>query len=158
MRRALEIVPTAKGAADAVALDLEGRRRRRHVAQTRSGESVLIDLALAPSLKAGQGLKLEDGTVLEILALPEPVVEIRAKDLVKIAWHLGNRHLPTEIRGDALRIRPDHVIEAMLLGLGADLHQLEAAFEPESGAYGQHHGAHHHEGAHHHHDHHQGHG
>ena len=146
MRRALQIAETAEGAADAVLLDLEGRRRRRHVVHTRSGEEILIDLAEAPSLKAGQGLRLEDGTLLEILALPEPVVEIRAKDLVRIAWHLGNRHLATEIRKDALRIRPDHVIEAMLEGLGAELRQLEAAFEPESGAYGQH--QHHHHGHH----------
>ena len=157
MRRALEIAPTAEGAIDVVALDLEGRRRRRHVVRTRSGEDVLVDLAAAPSLKAGQGLRLEDGTVLEILALPEPVVEIKAGDLVKIAWHLGNRHLPTEIRRDALRIRPDHVIEAMLQGLGAELRHLEAAFEPESGAYGQHHHDHQH-GAHQHHGHHRGHG
>jgi urease accessory protein len=149
MRRALQIAETAEGAADAVALDLEGRRRRRHVVRTRGGEEVLIDLAEAPSLKTGQGLRLEDGAVLEVEALPEPVVEIRARDLVKIAWHLGNRHLLTEIRKDALRIRPDHVIEAMLEGLGAELRHLEAAFEPESGAYGQHH----HHGAHH-----QGHG
>lgn len=149
MRRALQIAKTAEGARDAVALDLEGRRRRRHVVQTRTGEEVLIDLAEAPSLKAGQGLRLEDGTVLEVEALPEPVVEIRATDLVKIAWHLGNRHLLTEIREGCLRIRPDHVIEAMLQGLGAELRHLEAAFEPESGAYGQHH----HHGAHH-----QGHG
>jgi urease accessory protein len=138
MRRALETTASAEGATDAVALDLEGRRRRRHVVRTRAGEEILIDLAEAPSLKAGQGLELEDGTVLEVEALPEPVVEIRARDLVKIAWHLGNRHLLTEIRADALRIRPDHVIEAMLSGLGAELQHLEAAFEPESGAYGQH--------------------
>jgi urease accessory protein len=154
MRRALQIAETVEGASDAVALDLEGRRRRRHVVRTRRGEEVLIDLAEAPSLKAGQGLLLEDGTVLEIEALPEPVVEIRAADLVKIAWHLGNRHLPTEIRENALRIRPDHVIEAMLKGLGAEFRRLEAAFEPESGAYGQQ--QHHH--GHHSHDHDGGHG
>ena len=154
MRRVLETTASAEGASDAVALDLEGRRRRRHVVQTRSGESVLIDLAEAPSLKHGQGLLLEDGTVLRVEALPEPVIEIRAKDLVKIAWHLGNRHLPTEICEGALRIRPDHVIEAMLEGLGASLQRLEAAFEPESGAYGQHH----HHGSHHQGSHHHGHG
>ena len=143
MRRALETTASAEAAADSVALDLEGRRRRRHVVRTRAGEDILIDLAEAPGLKAGQGLRLEDGTLLEVEALPEPVVEIRARNLVRIAWHLGNRHLPTEIRAGALRIRPDHVIEAMLLGLGAELRRLEAAFEPESGAYGQHH---HHQG------------
>lgn len=158
MRRALQIADAADGAADAVALDLEGRRCRRHVVRTRGGEEVLIDLAEAPSLKAGQGLRLEDGTVLEVLALPEPVVEIRAPDLARIAWHLGNRHLPTEIRADSLRIRPDHVIEAMLKGLGAELCHFEAAFEPESGAYGQHHGGQHHGGHHHDHGQHRGHG
>lgn len=142
MRRVLQTTASAEGANDAVALDLEGRRRRRHVVQTRSGESVLVDLAEAPSLKHGQGLLLEDGTVLRVEALPEPVIEIKADNLVKIAWHLGNRHLPTEIRGDALRVRPDHVIEAMLEGLGASLQRLEAAFEPETGAYGQHHHGH----------------
>jgi len=126
MRRALRIAATAEGASDAVALDLEGRRCRRHVVRTRGGEAVLIDLAEAPSLKA--------------------VIDIRAPDLIRIAWHLGNRHLPTEIRESALRIRPDHVIEAMLEGLGASLQRLEAAFEPESGAYGHHHGGQHHHG------------
>ena len=148
MRRALETTASAAGASDAVALDLEGRRCRRHVVRTRGGEAILIDLAEAPSLKHGQGLLLEDGTLLGVEALPEPVIEIRTPDLVKIAWHLGNRHLPTEIREGALRIRPDHVIEAMLEGLGASLRRLEAAFEPESGAYGQHHGAHHHDRGH----------
>lgn len=140
MRRALHIAERADAAADAVALDLEGRRRRRQVVRTRKGEAILIDLAEPPRLTHGAGLLLEDGTVLRIEALPEPVVEIRARDLVRIAWHLGNRHLPTEIRNGTLRIRPDHVIEAMLLGLGADLRHLEAPFEPESGAYGHHHG------------------
>ena len=145
MRRALETTASAEGASDTVALDLEGRRCRRHVVRTRGGETVLIDLAEAPRLKHGQGLLLEDGTVLGVEALPEPVIEIRAPDLVRIAWHLGNRPLPTDIHEDALRIRPDHVIEAMLEGLGASLLRLEAAFEPESGAYGQHHhGSHHH--------------
>ena len=139
MRRALATTASAEGASDAVALDLEGRRRRRHVVQTRSGEAILIDLAEAPSLKAGQGLRLEDGTLLEVEALPEPVVEIRSPDLARIAWHLGNRHLLTEIRPESLRIRPDHVIEAMLKGLGAELRRLEATFEPETGAYGHHH-------------------
>ena len=140
MRRALAIAERSGVVADNVALDLEGRRRRRHVATTRKGEAILIDLPEPPRLTDGAGLLLEDGTIVRVEALPEPVVEIRARDLVKIAWHLGNRHLPTEIRDDALRIRPDHVIEAMLHGLGAELRHLDAAFEPETGAYGHHHG------------------
>ena len=139
MRRALSITALADAATDVVALDLEGRRRRRHVVETRSGEAILIDLPEPPRLTHGAGLVLEDGTIVRVQAMPEPVVEIRAKDLAKIAWHLGNRHLPTEIHDQALRIRPDHVIEAMLRGLGAELRHLHAAFEPEAGAYGKHH-------------------
>jgi urease accessory protein len=92
-----------------------------------------------PRLTHGAWLVLEDGTIVRVQAMPEPVVEIKAKNLTKIAWHLGNRHLPTEIHDQALRIRPDHVIEAMLQGLGAELRHLHAAFEPEAGAYGKHH-------------------
>lgn len=139
MRRALSITALADTATDTVALDLEGRRRRRHVVETRSGEAILIDLSEPPRLTHGAGLVLEDGTIVRVQAMPEPVVEIKAQDLAKIAWHLGNRHLPTEIHDQALRIRPDHVIEAMLRGLGAELRHLHAAFEPEAGAYGKHH-------------------
>ena len=139
MRRALAITALADAATDTVALDLEGRRRRRHVVETRSGEAILIDLPEPPRLTHGAGLVLEDGTIIKVQAMPEPVVEITAQDLAKIAWHLGNRHLPTEIHDQALRIRPDHVIEAMLRGLGAELRHLHAAFEPEAGAYGKHH-------------------
>jgi urease accessory protein len=139
MRRALSVTALAETATDVVALDLEGRRRRRHVVETRSGEAILIDLPEPPRLTDGAGLVLEDGAIVRVQAMPEPVVEIKAKDLAKIAWHLGNRHLPTEIHDQALRIRPDHVIEAMLRGLGAELRHLHAAFEPEAGAYGKHH-------------------
>jgi len=139
MRRALSITALADTATDVVALDLEGRRRRRHVVETRSGEAILIDLPEPPRLTHGAGLVLEDGAIVRVQAMREHVVEIKAKDLAKIAWHLGNRHLPTEIHDQALRIRPDHVIEAMLQGLGAELRHLHAAFEPETGAYGKHH-------------------
>lgn len=126
-------------ATDSVVLDLEGRRKRRHVVETRGGEAILIDLGTAPALRHGQGLLLEDGTVIRIEAQAEPVLDITGADLVRIAWHLGNRHLPTEIRADGLRIRADHVIAGMLTGLGAEVHALEAVFEPEGGAYGHHH-------------------
>ena len=76
-----------------------------------------------------------------IQAATETIVEVTHKDprqLVRLAWHLGNRHLPTDIRNDALRIRPDHVIEAMLDGFGAVLRKIDAPFQPEGGAYGGH--------------------
>jgi len=103
----------------------------------------------------GDGLQLEDGRWLMVQAAMEHIVEIRHKDpnqLVRLAWHLGNRHLPTEIRDHALRIRPDHVIEQMLSGFGADLMNVQAAFQPEGGAYGDHGHHHSHNGGGHHHE------
>ena len=89
-------------------------------------------------LRGGDGLRLEDGRVVEVVAEPEPLAEIRAADplaLTRVAWHLGNRHLPTEMLPKALRIRRDPVIEAMAEGLGARVIALEAPFNPEGGAY-----------------------
>jgi urease accessory protein len=101
----------------------------------------------------GDGLQLEDGKWLKVRAAAELVVEVRHKDpdqLLRLAWHLGNRHLPTEIRDQVLRIRFDHVIEKMLHGFGANLVKMQAPFQPEGGAYGSHHhddgdGGHHHD-------------
>ncbi len=76
--------------------------------------------------------------LIEVVAAPEPLVEIRGNDpqhLVRVAWHLGNRHLPTQIMAKGLRIRRDHVIEAMVKGLGARVIEIEAPFDPEGGAY-----------------------
>jgi len=89
-------------------------------------------------VRGGDGLSLEDGRIVEVVAAPEPLAEIRAADglaLARVAWHLGNRHLPTEILPKALRIRRDPVIEAMADGLGARVIALEAPFNPEGGAY-----------------------
>src|SRR4029077_531332 len=119
------------------------------------GEDVLLDLPKTIAIADGDGLQLDDGRWLRIVAEPELVVEVRHKDpnqLMRLAWHLGNRHLPTEIRNDVLRIRSDHVIEDMLGGFGADLVKVQVPFQPEGGAYGgngHHHnhadGGHHHE-------------
>jgi urease accessory protein len=90
------------------------------------------------ALRGGDALVLEDGRLVEVVAAPEPLVEIRCNDpqhLVRVAWHLGNRHLPTQIIGKGLRIRRDHIIEAMVRGLGARVIEIEAPFDPEGGAY-----------------------
>ena len=102
----------------------------------------------------GDALQLDDGRLLKVRAAAEPIVEVRHKEpdqLMRLAWHLGNRHLPTEIRDQMLRIRPDAVIETMLYGFGAELVKVRAPFQPEGGAYGGH--GHHHDhedGGHHH--------
>ena len=72
------------------------------------------------------------------MAAPEPLIEVRGKapaDLIRLAWHIGNRHLPAQVTPKALRIRRDHVIEDMLRGLNATLVAIEAPFDPEGGAY-----------------------
>ena len=164
MLRADKVIPAGQwpGApADTVVLDFDARYRRRVTMTGVGGLEFLLDLKEATMLRGGDGLGLEDGRVVEVVAEPEPLAEIRAADaaaLTRVAWHLGNRHLPTEILPRALRIRRDPVIEAMAEGLGARVIKLEAPFNPEGGAYlkadggaESHHG--HAHGHHHDHDH-----
>ena len=147
--------PTEK-TAGSLTLDFDSRHRRRIRLTADQGEDVLLDLGKAVAMADGDGLKLEDGRWLRVQAAAETVVEVRHKDphqLARLAWHLGNRHLSTEIRDHVLRIRPDHVIEHMLHGFGADLAKVHAAFQPEGGAYGGHGHLHNHdEQEHHHHE------
>lgn len=128
-------------AADSVVLDFDDRHRRRVVLQGVAGLAFLLDLPEAVALRSGDALKLEDGRLVEVVAAPEPLAEIRCQDaqaLVRMAWHLGNRHLPTQILARSLRIRADHVIEEMARGLGAKVASIEAPFDPEGGAYTSH--------------------
>jgi urease accessory protein len=124
--------------ADAVVLDFDDRHRRRMVMTGTRGLEFLLDLEHAVALRGGDALVLDDGRLIEVVAAPEPLLEIRCSDpqhLVRVAWHLGNRHLPTQITPRGLRIRRDHVIEAMVKGLGARIIEIEAPFDPEGGAY-----------------------
>ncbi len=87
----------------------------------------------------GDGLRLDDGRWLRVVAARDALIEVRSDSsasLTRIAWHIGNRHLAAEIRDGAIRLRPDHVIEAMLRGLGGTVEPIEAPFQPEGGAYG----------------------
>jgi urease accessory protein len=150
----------AEPPADTVVLDFDDRHRRRMAMTGTRGLEFLLDLESAVALRGGDALVLEDGRLVEVVAAAEPLVEIRGADpahLVRIAWHLGNRHLPTQIVGRGLRIRRDHVIEAMVTGLGARVIEIEAPFDPEGGAYAAAHAAHDHDhghtGHHHAHDH-----
>jgi urease accessory protein len=141
MIRATRVVPHHRWdqtAADSVVLDFDDRHRRRMAMTGTRGLEFLLDLEQAVALRGGDALVLEDGRLIEVVAAPETLAEIRAKDpqhLVRIAWHLGNRHLPTQLMAKALRIRRDHVIEAMVKGLGARVIEIEAPFDPEGGAY-----------------------
>jgi urease accessory protein len=132
-------------------LDFDARHRRRITLKSDAGEPFLLDLPRTEVLHEGDGLALSDGTWLEVKAAAEPLLEGRATTpalLMRLAWHLGNRHLPTAIEADRLLIRDDHVIAEMLRGLGATLRPIEAPFTPEGGAYST--GTDHH---HHHRDH-----
>jgi urease accessory protein len=165
-----------EAAADTVVLGFDDRHRRRMAMTGTRGLEFLLDLENAVALRGGDALVLEDGRLIEVVAAPEPLAEIRCNDpqhLVRVAWHLGNRHLPTQIMPNGLRIRRDHVIEAMVKGLGARVVEIDAPFDPEGSAYaGSHahapeqhahdHAAHDHDDHHHHdehcnHDHHHGH-
>jgi urease accessory protein len=123
---------------DQVLIDFDRRFRRRFVLRTERGEDVLLDLPQAVRLRDGDGLCLEDGSVVRVRARPEALLEIGAADhahLMRIAWHLGNRHLPVQFVGDRIRIRSDHVIADMVAGLGGQVREVEAPFDPEAGAY-----------------------
>lgn len=124
--------------ADTVVLGFDDRHRRRMAMTGTRGLAFLLDLENAVALRGGDALVLEDNRLIEVVAAPEPLVEFRVNDpqhLVRVAWHLGNRHLPTQITARGLRIRRDHVIEAMVKGLGARVIEIEAPFDPEGGAY-----------------------
>lgn len=133
--RCTTVLPPGGPADDAVDLDYDARFLRRKRLVGRAGLAVLVDLPEAVSLPDGAILLAETGLRLAVCAAPEPLLEIRG-DLPRLAWHVGNRHTPCEIRGDHLRIRADHVLADMLRRLGADLTAVEAPFTPEGGAYG----------------------
>jgi len=125
-------------AVGALTLDFDRRHCRRTRLVTDEREEVLLDLPRAVAMAEGDGLQLDDGRWLRVRAAAEPAVEIRHRDagqLERLAWHLGNRHVPTEIGNKVLRIRPDHVIEAMLRILGGELVSVHGPFQPEVGAY-----------------------
>jgi urease accessory protein len=125
-------------ATDSIRLDFDGRHRRRILLRTETGRDVLLDLPHTARLRHGDGLLLDEGGVLRVEAREEELAEIHAHDagdLLRIAWHLGNRHLPVQLLGDRIRIRADPVIEAMVAGLGGHVERIAAPFDPESGAY-----------------------
>ena len=143
--RATRVVPAggwdASATADTLTLDYHDRHRRRRRYTGERGLAVLLDLPEAAVLRDGDGLALEGGGYVLVRAAPEPLVEVTAASpaqLARLAWHLGNRHLPTRVEAGRLLIRDDHVIVEMLRGLGADVRRVSEPFDPEGGAYGEH--------------------
>ena len=142
MKRALDIKKRGDWSGtqgiDRVVLAADDRHRRRLVMTGEQGTRFLLDLPHAAMLRDGDGLVLDDGSIVRVVGRPEPLIEIAAPSeaaRLSIAWHIGNRHVEVQVIDDRLRIRRDHVLEAMLLGLGATLTPIEAPFDPEQGAY-----------------------
>ena len=143
--RATQILPAgqwqARTARDTVTAGFDDRHRRRKRYTGEKGLSFLLDLPEAVALRDGDGLLLEGGGVVAVRSAPEALVEVRADDighLMRLAWHIGNRHLPAQLDAERILIRDDHVIVAMLRGLGARVAPVRAPFDPEGGAYGEH--------------------
>ena len=145
MKRAVEVIragrwPVAEKV-DTVTLPFDDRYRRRLRMLGDGRTDFLLDLVEPIVLRTGDGLRLEEGGYVEVRAAEEDLVEVRGRDpasFARLAWHLGNRHLPAEIGNDRILIRDDHVIIDMLKGLGAEVRKVRAPFDPEGGAYGQH--------------------
>ena len=140
--RAVEILPPGKWlgstAVDHLVLTFDERHRRRLRYVACGGTTFLLDLPRAAVLRAGDGLRLEDGRIVGVEASPEQLVEVTAADaatLVRLAWHIGNRHVPAQLEPHRILIRDDAVIVNMLRGLGATVTAVMAAFTPEAGAY-----------------------
>ena len=157
MKRAVSHVHagTFTQAAGRVVLAHDERHLRRRLLTLEDGGEVLVDFPAAVVLADGDALVLEDGALVAVIAAPEPLYAVTARDAVHLArlcWHLGNRHLPAEIGKDRILIGRDHVIRDMLAGLGATVTEIVAPFSPERGAYHGHGHSHDHHGHRHHHD------
>lgn len=123
---------------DTVVLDYDDRHRRRFAMKGRNGIAFLLDLPASVGLRGGDALLLDDGRLVEVVAAPEQLLEIRCADpqhLACVAWHLGNRHVPTQLSKNSLRIRRDHVLAELAVQLGAEVAEIDAPFDPEGGAY-----------------------
>lgn len=120
-----------------VTLDFDRRSRRRIALTSDEGMDFLLDLPEPRHLRQGDGLALKDG-VIEVLSAPEELLELRCADahaLLRLAWHIGNRHIPAMLEGEAILIRADHVLADMARRLGAAVTAVERPFDPEGGAY-----------------------
>jgi urease accessory protein len=137
---------------DRLTLDHEGRQKRRVALKADGGLELLVDLEKATVLDDGDALKLDDGRLVEVKAAPERLLEVKAENplrLLRVAWHIGNRHTPAEVTADAIYIQDDHVLAEMVRGQGCSVTPVTRPFRPERGAYDH--------ASHDHHDHHHGH-
>lgn len=163
MLRAIAVRSTSEGGADLHPQQISGtavlqhdeRHLRRKAIKLTNGTKILVDLPEPVVLASGDQLVLDNGDVIAVAAADEPLYKVTAHDhahLVQLAWHIGNRHLPAAVTTSEILILRDHVIKAMLIGLGAAIDEISAPFNPIRGAYAGH-GSGHHQHDHHHGDH-----
>jgi urease accessory protein len=144
---------------DTVILDYAQRSAQKITVTGVKGGAFEIDLRQPARLRTDDVLVLEDGSLVEVVAAPEPLIEARAADvaaLSRLAWHLGDRHVPVQVLPNRIRARREPAVETLLKSLGAKVAMIEAPFEPEGGAYalsGHDHAHHDHDHAHDHHGH-----
>jgi urease accessory protein len=162
------LAPALLKRAATVVLDWDTRQKSRFDTEDSQGRTLGVFLPRGTAVRGGDVLVAEDGSLIKVIATPQPVLVVRTcaehgspLDLLRAAYHLGNRHVPIELKPDHLKIEPDHVLADMLRAMHLTVREAEEAFEPEGGAYGStgghdHHG--HDHGSHeHHHDHDHGH-
>ena len=166
-----KLIPQGKGIApvllkrsSSVELDWDVRQKSRFDATDSEGRPLGIFLPRGTVVRGGDVLVAEDGSFVRVLAAPQSVLKITfctthgsPFDLIRAAYHLGNRHVPIELKPDHLKIEPDHVLAEMLRAMHLIVTAVDEVFEPESGAYGDHHGHHGHTHHAHAHEHTQGH-
>ena len=173
MLQTSKLIPQGQGLAavilkraSTVELDWDLRQKSRFETTDSAGRSIGVFLPRGTVVRGGDVLVAEDGSLIKVLAAPQPVLRIThcgdhgtAFDLIRAAYHLGNRHVPIELKPDHLKIEPDHVLADMLRAMHLIVHSVKEAFEPENGAYatGAHGGHSHAHGEHDHHEHHHGH-
>ena len=135
--------------AASIELDWDTRQKCRFDATDSQGRSIGVFLPRGGRVRGGDVLVAEDGSLVVVKAKPQAVLRVTPcdhhgspHDLLRAAYHLGNRHVPLEVKPDHLQLEPDHVLAAILRGMGLRVAAAEAAFEPEAGAYGEHGHAH----------------
>jgi urease accessory protein len=141
MRRVVRVVGGGTGdrtPIDSVVLGADQRRIQSAHLTGVNGTHIGLMLPEPVLLRNGDSLELDDGSIVEVVIEPEPLVEIRSSDLThlaRLAWHLGDRHVAVQVLSNRLRVRRDAALETMLQNLGARLTVIEAPFDPEGGAY-----------------------
>ncbi|MEL7310778.1 MAG: urease accessory protein UreE [Pseudomonadota bacterium] len=143
MKEATQWIPAAhvddaSACSDSVELTFDQRYRRRIKMTTRQGVEFLLKLPEAKALRDGDLLVLNDQSAIRVVAADEAVMRVTAQDphvLMRLAWHIGNRHLPAELHASYILLAEDHVIAEMIRGLGGHVEARQMPFHPEGGAY-----------------------